>query len=35
MLELFPRRIREATLGVASVGGLPFGFQVKLGSGPW
>ena len=25
------KRVREATLGVASVGALPFGFQVKLG----
>ena len=30
-LELFPQRVGEDTLGVASFGALPLGFQVKLG----
>ena len=28
-------RVRDAILGVASVGALPLGFQVKAGSGSW
>ena len=27
------KRVGEATVGVAAVGALPFGFQVKLGLG--
>ena len=29
-LELFPRGLVQATVGVASVGAIPLGFQVKL-----
>ena len=29
------KRIREATVGVASVGALPLGFGVKLGTCSW
>ena len=31
VLVLFPSRVGKATVGVAAVGALPFGFQVKLG----
>ena len=31
----FSKRVGEATLGVAAVGALSLGFQVKLGPGSW